>query len=334
MDLIDNKYKKLKLIGNGGISKVYLVMDTRLNKTWALKEINKNFFSSNTDIILNIIYTEVNMLKRLDHPSIPQIVDVIKDDPYIYIVMDYIEGEPLSRIIEIEGSQPEELVVNWAKILCDALQYLHCQHPPIIYRDMKPNNIILTPTGSIKLIDFGIAREYKENSISDTTILGTPGYAPPEQYGGQGQTDQRTDIFSLGATLYYLLTGHVPIESPHEISPIKQWNPNLSLGLESIIEKCIQHNPDNRYQSCKELLYDLDNYKEICFYCYKRNPFSVIISLLKGNIQKEKQKIYINENKAENKIMIDDALYMAKVYANIQNDEKDCSKIEGPNYDE
>ena len=165
-------------------------------------------------------------------------------------------------MLERDGAQPQETVIEWAEELCGVLDYLHMQNPPIIYRDMKPANIMLQPNGNIKLIDFGIAREYKEHNLEDTVSLGTKGYAAPEQFGGKGQTDQRTDIYCLGVTLYHLVTGKNPCEPPYEIYPIRYWNPNLSSGLESIILKCTRINPEERYQSCAELLYAILHYEE------------------------------------------------------------------------
>lgn len=137
------------------------------------------------------------------------------------------------------------------------------ENPPIIYRDMKPSNVMLKPDGNVMLIDFGTAREFKYSSVADTTCLGTQGYAAPEQFGGHGQTDARTDIYCLGATMYHLVTGHNPATPPYEMYPIRQWNPMLSSGLEEIILKCTQRNPEDRYQSCAELLYALDHYKDL-----------------------------------------------------------------------
>ena len=125
------------------------------------------------------------MMKKLDYPSLPRIVDIIEKENVIYVVMDYIEGETLSSVLSKEGAQPQEVVIEWAKELCRVLDYLHTQNPPIIYRDMKPANIMLQPNGNIKLIDFGIAREYKEQNLADTVSLGTKGYAAPEQFGGK-----------------------------------------------------------------------------------------------------------------------------------------------------
>lgn len=260
--LIEGKYEILKMIGKGGMSEVYLAMDKNLNKQWAVKEIQKKAWDKNNQVVVQSALAEANMMKRLDHPCLPRIVDIIDKDDVIYVIMDYIEGEPLSKILEKEGAQEQETVIEWAEDLCGVLDYLHTQDPPIIYRDMKPANIMLQPNGNIKLIDFGIAREYKEQNLEDTVSLGTKGYAAPEQFGGKGQTDQRTDIYCLGVTLYHLVTGKNPCEPPYEIYPIRYWDPKLSAGLESIILKCTQLNPEDRYQSCAELLYAIYHYEE------------------------------------------------------------------------
>lgn len=261
--VIENKYEILTEIGRGGMSVVYLAMDRRLNKQWAVKEIKKQVNNSYNDIVIQSLITESNLMKKLDHPALPRIVDIIDDGSTIYIVMDYIEGTSLDRVLDERGAIGQDTVIEWAKQLCDALNYLHGRTPPIIYRDMKPANVMLKPEGTLKIIDFGIAREFKEYNIADTVCLGTKGYAAPEQFGGQGQTDARTDIYSLGVTLYQLITGKNPTEPPYEIYPIRYWNPSLSVGLENIILKCTQLNPDDRYQNCSELMYALNHYEEI-----------------------------------------------------------------------
>ncbi|WP_462410828.1 serine/threonine protein kinase [Neobacillus sp. Marseille-QA0830] len=261
--IVEGKYEILKLIGQGGMSKVYLAMDNRLNKQWAVKEIEKKAKDRNNEVIFQSAIAEANMIKRLDHPALPRIVDIIDNGDVIYVVMDYIEGEPLSTILDEYGAQPQDLVIEWAKQLCEVLDYLHTRSPAIIYRDMKPANVMLKPDGNLKLIDFGIAREYKEQNLADTVSLGTKGYAAPEQFGGKGQTDARTDVYCLGVTLYHLVTGQNPSEPPYELYPIRHWNPSLSGGLERIIQKCTQLNPDDRYQSCAELLYALNHYEEV-----------------------------------------------------------------------
>lgn len=259
--LIDGKYEILSKVGQGGMSVVYLAINRKAMKQWAIKEVRRDGVKD-FEVVKQSLVAETDMLKKLSHPNLPDIVDIIETEDSFLIVMDYIEGKPLNKRLEESGAQPEELVVEWAKQLCDVLDYLHTRQPAIIYRDMKPSNVMLKPDGSVCLIDFGTAREYKGTNIQDTTCLGTIGYAAPEQFGGQGETDARTDIYCLGATLYHLVTGHSPAEPPYEMYPIRQWDPQLSPGLEAIILKCIQKDPNDRYQSCAELKYALENMEE------------------------------------------------------------------------
>lgn len=254
--VIDGKYEILKQIGKGGMSFVYLSMDKRLNKQWAVKEIRKRGNGKNDEIVINSLLAEAKMMKMLDHPALPRIVDIIEDRETIYVVMDYIEGESLDKILSEYGPQTEEIVIDWAKQLCDVLGYLHSKK--IIYRDMKPANVMLKPEGNLKVIDFGIAREYKEQNTADTTVLGTKGYASPEHYGAR-QTDARSDIFTLGMTLHHLLTGVDPRSPDYMYASVRQWNPHLSDGIEAIIDKCTAISPEDRYQSCAELMYDLEH---------------------------------------------------------------------------
>lgn len=260
--VIDGKYKILNVVGKGGMSVVYLAMNERANKQWAIKEVRKDGMQS-FEVVKQNLVAETDLLKKLNHPHLPSIIDVIDCDDTFLIVMDYIEGNPLSKALETSGAQNQDDVIEWAKQLCDVLGYLHSRKPPIIYRDMKPSNVMLKPDGNVMLIDFGTAREFKYSSVADTTCLGTQGYAAPEQFGGHGQTDARTDIYCLGATMYHLVTGHNPATPPYEMYPIRQWNPMLSSGLEEIILKCTQRNPEDRYQSCAELLYALDHYRDL-----------------------------------------------------------------------
>ena len=260
--LVDGKYKILNVVGKGGMSVVYLAMNERANKQWAIKEVRKDGMQDFEVVKQNLI-VETDMLKNLNHPHLPSIIDVIDTRDSFLIVIDYIEGKALDKVLKEFGAQPQEYVIEWAKQLCDVLGYLHTRKPPIIYRDMKPANVMLKPDGNVTLIDFGTAREFKESKVEDTTCLGTRGYAAPEQYGGHGQTDARTDIYCLGATLYHLVTGHNPSQPPYEMYPIRYWDPGLSSGLEEIILKCTRHNPADRYQNCQELLYALEHYNEL-----------------------------------------------------------------------
>lgn len=310
--IIEGKYEILKMIGKGGMSKVYLAMDQNLNKQWAVKEIIKHTTDKNNQIVIKSAIAEANMIKRLDHPNLPRIVDIINREDVIYVVMDYVEGEAFDKILKTSGAQPQEEVIKWAKQLCQVLDYLHTQNPPVIYRDMKPANIMLQPNGNVKLIDFGIAREYKEQNIADTVSLGTKGYAAPEQFGGKGQTDARTDIYCLGVTLYHIVTGQNPCEPPYEIYPIRYWNPRLSSGLESIILKCTQLNPQDRYSSCAELMYALEHYEEAddAYRKKQKSKLNIFIALivmffisLVIGIMGQVIKINLNNNDYDNTIL-------------------------------
>ena len=256
-------YRVLHDVGRGGSGHVYLVLNERAGKQWAAKEVAKDG-GDEMNVVGNGLIADAEMLKKLDHPNIPSIVDVLETDTHYYILMDYVEGVTLKEVIDTKGPQKQEDVVKWAIQLCDVFIYLHSQDPKIIYRDTKPSNIMLQPSGDIALIDFGSAREYKANKDNDTTALGSRGYAAPEQYEGvAGQTDERTDIYNLGVTLYHLLTGHNPGQPPYDIYPIRHWNASLSSGLERIILKCTQQNPEDRYQNAGDLRYDLEHYTDL-----------------------------------------------------------------------
>jgi len=258
--LVDGKYMILKEIGFGGMSRVYLAENERTNKLWAIKDIRRDG-KMNEEAVKQGLLTEKEILKKLNHPNLPGIMDIIDKEDSFLIIMDYIEGITLKEALRrAHGSPlPEADVKSWGIQLCKVLIYLHSFDPPIIYRDMKPSNVMLKENGEVVLIDFGTAREYKEGNSQDTTPLYTPDYAAPEQLHRE-QTDVRTDIYNLGITLYHLLTGVVPSKKPpYKILPIREVNPALSYGMELIIQKCTESDPKDRYQSAAELLYDLEN---------------------------------------------------------------------------
>jgi len=249
----NDTYEIKSLIGKGGMSTVYLAEHKRLHTRWAVKEVRKRQ-GARFDFL-----AESNILKRLQHPMLPRIVDISEDSENIYIVEDFVEGITLDELLKREGKVDEALALQWFRELCGVLGYLHTQKPnPIIYRDMKPSNIMLQPDGTLKLIDFGIAREYKQDSGGDTTYIGTKGYAAPEQFG-RAQTDARTDIYALGVTIYHLVTGKSPYEPPYQFVPVRELDGKLSLGIEYILNKCIQPEPEARYQNVDDLLDDLDH---------------------------------------------------------------------------
>ena len=275
---VDGKYKVLSMIGQGGMSVVYLALNEKANKTWAIKEVRKDGTQDFTTVKQGLI-VETNILKSLNHKYLPSIIDVIDDGDSFLIVMDYIQGKSLDKILKVSLEQdglPIALddVISWGKQLCEVFYYLHTRPTPIIYRDMKPGNVMLKPDGEICVIDFGTARTFKQGNLEDTTCLGTPGYASPEQYGGNGQSTPKSDIYCLGATLHHLITGRNPSATPFNFPKITQCRPTLVdevnredmnklLGLEMIIEKCTQYEPEDRYESCLEMLYDLEHIEEL-----------------------------------------------------------------------
>lgn len=262
-DIVKGRYEILRLIGEGGMSRVFLAADLQLNnKQWAIKEVDRNAKDPMGRPIEQSLASEADLLSKLDHPSIVDIVDIEKTEDFIYVVMDHVEGQPLDKVVREQGPQSEEDVQRWMLQICDAIGYLHRQNPPVIYRDMKPNNIMLHPDGYVKLIDLGVAREYKDEARKDTIAFGTTGYAAPEQYG-KAQTDARTDIYGIGATMWHLLAGETP---PVEFPLPNVREKNLSVGegfADVIIPQCTQLDREERYQTCDELAADLEIYQEL-----------------------------------------------------------------------
>ena len=255
--IIDGKYEILKQLGRGGTATVYLAMNQKLNQQWVIKEISHRV--SNVD--KNRIIREARMMMSFDHPAIPRIVDILEGTDNTYIIMDYVSGQSLAYELKEKGPQSQEVVVAWAKQICDVLIYLHSLNPPIVYHDLKPGNIILKePEGNLKLIDFGEARAcINGNAAGDGK---TREYAAPEQQKEtRGKTDERTDIYCFGTTLYRLLTGNFPPVSPTPVGSIRETYPELhvSKGMDHIIRKCTQVYPDKRFRSAKELRDALEN---------------------------------------------------------------------------
>lgn len=249
---MEDKYRILKKLGGGGSCEVYLAEDVRLQKQWALKRVKKE-----KDCLTRQYLKEAELMKQWDHPFLPRIVEAYEEENHICIVMDYVPGSTLKELLKKHGEFPEEQVIEWAKQLASVLVYLHGRTPPVIYRDMKPENVMVTEEGFIKLIDFGISRRFDGERYTDTECLGTVGYAAPEQYGGHGQSDKRTDIYGLGIVLYELLGGRNLKEPPYEVVPLRKLRPQISKKTERIIWKCTRRDPQARYQSADELLRDL-----------------------------------------------------------------------------
>lgn len=262
-DIVKGRYEILRLIGGGGTSRVFLAADLRLsNKQWAIKEVDRRATDPAGRPIEQCLASEAYLLSRLGHPGIVDIVDFEKTEDYVYVVMDHVEGQSLDKVVRDQGPQSEEDVQRWMLQICDAVGYLHRQNPPVIYRDMKPSNIMLHPDGYVKLVDLGVAREYKDEARKDTIAFGTTGYAAPEQYG-KAQTDARTDIYGLGATMWHLLGGEAPpVEFP--LPNVREKNERVGEGFaDVIIPQCTQLERDARYQTCEELAADLEIYQEL-----------------------------------------------------------------------
>jgi len=258
--LIGGKYRILQEIGHGGMSRVYLAVNETVNRKWAVKELRKDT-EADGRLAKQGLLREIEILKKLRHPGLPEIMDVVEEQGRFYLVMDYLEGHPLSERLEREGRQPVEQVIRWGIELCDILCYLHAQSPAVVYRDMKPANIMEKVDGRLALIDFGTAREFKGQNGMDTVNFGTVGYAAPEQFGGSGETDVRSDIYSLGATLYHLSTGQHPGAGMGRLqnhSNIGLTRGKVESGFAQIIRKCTRKDPCRRYQSCAEVAQALE----------------------------------------------------------------------------
>jgi len=254
--LLIGRYLILSQIGRGGMGAVYQARDVRLpGKLWAVKELTDAAITDPTEKqrAVSGFQREAHLLASLDHPNIPKVVDSFSQTGNYYLVMEYVEGDTLENLLAARGRPFSEAEVRpWLTQLCSALAYLHSQRPPIIFRDLKPDNIMLSRTGQIKLIDFGIARFFRPGKAHDTAFLGTTGYAPPEQYG-QGQTDARSDVYGLGVTVHRLLTGYDPTATPLHLPPVRQLNPGVSQAMERVIARALEHDPAARWQSVGEI---------------------------------------------------------------------------------
>lgn len=263
--ILNNRYRIVSILGQGGMGSVYQAMDENLGISVAVKE---NLFL--TDEYARQFQREANILASLRHPNLPRVGDYFTiPGQGQYLIMDYIDGEDLRQRIERLGTLPEDEVILIGIAICDALHYLHTRTPPIIHRDIKPGNIKITPEGQIALVDFGLAKVMSGNQQTTTGARAmTPGYSPPEQYG-TAPTDPRTDIYSLGATLYACLTGTIPEDGlsratgKAELTPVREFAPKTSRKLAAVIEKALEIDPQDRYQSALEFKQALISASEI-----------------------------------------------------------------------
>jgi serine/threonine protein kinase len=267
--IIQERYQIIRLLGSGGFGAVYLAEDQRLARPVAIKEMNAaRLDDQERRIAAELFEREALMLAQLDHQGLTRVWDYFQQGDQVFLVMEYVPGLTLRELVN-KGPLPEPFVLECALQLCAVLEYLHARRPPVIFRDLKPANVMLVvPPGSdeqevlsappasltFELIDFGIARIFKPDQVSDTLIIGTPGYAPPEQYG-QGQTDARSDVYSLGATLYHLLSGKVPNTLP--LPALSSVAPTISPALARVVERATALDPQDRYPTIALMRNDL-----------------------------------------------------------------------------
>lgn len=260
--VLRNRYQVKSIIGQGGMGSIYLAEDVRLEgRLCAIKEVEHERSLSDQMLLeaREQFQREATVLARLDHPNMPKVSDFFSIRDRDYLVMDFVPGKDLRQLM-VEARQkqtflPEEDVLNWANQLADALKYLHSQDPPILHRDIKPSNLKLTPSGVIKLVDFGLVKVLAPGEVTITILQGqgTALYTPLEQYGGEsGHTDARSDIYAFGGTLYHLLTNEAPSNvrdrflSPGNLQRVREINPEVSERTERAIHWALQLHPEDR----------------------------------------------------------------------------------------
>ncbi len=249
--LLNQRYEILAVVGQGGMGTVYKAEHVRLHSIVAVKEIRgTGAEGAEKRQELEACEHEAQFLVRLNHTHLPKVTDAFIENDNFYLIMEFIEGVTLDSRLASAGGAPVDVLqgVEWGLQIADVLAYLHSQEPPIIFRDLKPSNVMVQPDGAIKLIDFGIARHFQEGASKDTSLLGSVGYSPPEQFG-KGQTDQRSDVYAFGATLHHLITGRDPALTPFKFAPANKLNLQVPDSLANLLEMCLSIEPKDRPQS-------------------------------------------------------------------------------------
>ncbi|MGZ3627972.1 MAG: serine/threonine protein kinase [Ktedonobacteraceae bacterium] len=265
--ILHQRYLIVGQAGRGGMSAVYQAVDTKYgNHHVAIKEMSQgNLGANEITEATSRFQQEADLLGSLHHPNLPTIYDGFSEDGRSFLVMEYIDGKTLLQMLKDTGGRPLPVaqVLDYAIQLCDVLIYLHSHNPPIIFRDLKPTNVMVKSNGHVMLIDFGIARFFKEGQAQDTVFLGSPGYAPPEQHGSS-QTNPRSDLYSLGATLHCCLTGRDPFHASDRFAfpPVQQMNPLVPLELGQLIQRMVSLDEQQRPNNAFEVRQALVNIKQ------------------------------------------------------------------------
>lgn len=261
--VLNGRYKVLKIIASKGMSAVYLVEDSSLHKKWCLKEIKKSN-SGRDNVEYEALIQEANIMKTLDHVGIPRITTIEEEGDSLFIVMDYVDGVSMKSWLVEKGKISQDITLLWMRQIVQTMMYLHNRRNPIFYRDMKPDNVMIQTDGNLKLIDFGISMVLQGKDDVILKALGTKGYAAPEQSKRGLKCDLRSDIYAMGKTMYFMLTGINPSQvDKKDMKRVREVDPTIDEEVEAIVEKCCQENPNKRYQSCEDLLYDLQNCKAV-----------------------------------------------------------------------
>jgi serine/threonine protein kinase len=258
--VLQNRYRILAKIGGGGMGTVFQAEDMRLpGHLCAIKAFSPaNLPQEDRTWAMTYFRQEAQILANLNHQGLARVSNFFNEGEMWFLVMDWVDGDTLSdRLRDAGGSLSTQESIAIMDQLCDVLAYLHKQQPPVIFRDLKPSNVMINRQGQVKLIDFGTARFFKPEQSRDTINLGTPGYAAPEQYGGAGQSDARADIYSMGVVLHEMLTGYNPTVTPFRLPPISTLIPIASPQLERVIQRATSLEVADRFQTVSDLKHAL-----------------------------------------------------------------------------
>lgn len=289
-DVVAGRYILEKIVGEGSYSRVFLGFDNQKQRKIAIKEMREASLSvGNIDEDQQMFFRELNTLKRLRHKAIPRVYDFFLFQGRHYMVMEWAEGENLSSLLETEGRLQERKALNIMEQICEALIYLQGEERQIVYKDLKPSNVLIDESGNVKIIDFGTARTYSPDKKRDTHVLGTPGYAPPEAYRENVQTDLSADVYSLGATIHHLVTGEDPVQFRFRFPDPRKYNDELSQKFSMLILKCLDSR-DKRIPSASALMKHICTCRNKAYtnpgsqagldFHHKNNPVNVFLMLI------------------------------------------------------